>query len=433
MKIGFITDTNILTKKQGDDKSKLYNQEKFLDYIDFFTNYIDDLNSTKQKDELVYLMPETIIEELSCQKIEAYNESYETLSKKYQSMQYGLKGKLPKNNILEVVNNEKKIYSSKVTLIKLKYQNKIYRELVKEALNKLPPFDKSEEKRKSDAGFKDALIWKTIVYSEEINNYDIIYYFSGDNIFEKNTDYLIKDFKKMHPNTKLIIKFISPNDEKLQNCLKVIIDENNLPETDCVKLYNKKYILEFIKDLEYNYINDVRLNNVIYGEKEIYLKEINFKSFNIEDFKIEEVDKKDNRFIVDIKFSTRQYEITPEEATLIEKRSVKGMIKLEFLKNKKEFILEDSKIIQVKFEETLQEMLQRLSNNVASLNINNSAKVMMESINNAIRPLKIAYENAFKNNFAALFPNYYLEDNLEENEIDKQDDNNESNNLDQEE
>lgn len=424
MKIGFITDTNILTKKQGDDKSKLYNQEGFLDYIDFFTNYIDDLNSTKQKNELVYLMPETIIEELSCQKIEAYNESYEALNKKYQSMQYALKGKLPNNNIVEVVNNEKKIYSSKVNLIKLKYQNKIYRELVKEALNKLPPFDKSEEKRKSDAGFKDALIWKTILYSEEIDNYDIVYYFSGDRIFEENRGYLVEEFEKRHPNTKLNIRFISPDDEKLQNCLKVIINENSLPETDCVKLYNKKYILEFIKDVEYHFTNDIKLKNVVYGEEEILLKEIYFKNFKTEDFKIEEVEKQDNRFIVSVKFSTRQYGIIPEEAILTEKRNVKGMIKLEFIKNKKEFMIEDSKIVQVRFEETLQEMLQRLSNSITNLNINNPAQVMLESINNAIKPLKTAYENAFKNNFASLFPNYYLEDNLEEDETDKADDKN---------
>ena len=224
MKIGFITDTNILTKKQGEDKSKLYNQEKFLDYMDFFINYIDDLNSTKQTDELTYLMPETILEELSCQKVEAFNEKYKFLSDKYKCMKYGLKGELPKNNIQEAVKKEKKHYLTKVTIIKLKYQSKIYRELVKEALNKLPPFDKSEEKRKSDAGFKDALIWKTIVHSKEIDNYNLIYYFSGDSIFEKNQEYLIQEFEKKHPNTKLKIRFINPNEEKLQNCLKVIIE-----------------------------------------------------------------------------------------------------------------------------------------------------------------------------------------------------------------
>lgn len=426
MKIGFITDTNILTKKQGDDKSKLYEQEKFLDYMDFFINYIDDLNSMKQTDELTYLMPETILEELSCQKVEAYNEKYKILSDKYKCMQYGLKGELPKNNIQEVVKNEKKFYSNKVAIIKLKYQNKVYRELVTEALNKLPPFDKSEEKRKSDAGFKDALIWKTILHSEEIDNYNLIYYFSGDSIFEKNQDYLIKEFEKKHPNTKLKIRFIDPNEEKLQNCLKVIIDENNFPETDCVKLYNKTYILEIISSLKYDFKKDIKLKNIIYNEKEIYLKDINFKGFNIEDFKIEEVEKIDNKFVVNIKFYTRKYELTPKEVVLPEKRNIKGTIKLEFSKIKKEFVLEHKEVTQIRFEETLQEMLQRLSNSVSNLFINNSAKIMMDSLNNAIKPLKTAYENAFKNNFNTLFQNSYLEGMSEENEL-KEDDENDVN------
>lgn len=417
MKIGFITDTNILTKKQGDDKSKLYDQEKFLDYMDFFINYIDDLNGMKQTDELTYLMPETILEELSCQKVEAYNEKYKFLSDKYKCMQYGLKGELPKNNIQQVVKNEKKFYSDKVTIIKLKYQNKIYRELVTEALNKLPPFDKSEEKRKSDAGFKDALIWKTIVHSEEIDSYNLIYYFSGDSIFEKNEDYLTKESERKHPNTKLKIKFINPNEEKLQNCLKVIIDENNFPETDCVKLYNKTYILAVIKTLKYDTKEKIKLENIVYDEKEIYLKDINFKNFNIEDFKIEEVEKIENKFVVNIKFVTRKYELEPKEVILTEKRNIKGAIKLKFSKDKKEFVLEDKEVTQIKFEETLQEMLQRLSNNISNLFINNSAKIMLDSLNNAIKPLKTAYENAFKNNFDTLFQIPNLEENLEDNEV----------------
>ena len=91
------------------------------------------------------------------QKVEAFNEKYKFLRDKYKCMQYGLNGELPKNNIQEAVKKEKKHYLTKVTIIKLKYQSKIYRELIKEALNKFTPFDKSEEKRKSDAGFKDAL------------------------------------------------------------------------------------------------------------------------------------------------------------------------------------------------------------------------------------------------------------------------------------
>ena len=416
MKIGFITDTNILTKKQGEDKSKLYDQEKFLDYMDFFINYIDDLNSMKQTEELTYLMLETILEELSCQKVEAFNEKYKFLSDKYKCMKYGLKGELPKNNIQEAVKKEKKYYLTKVTIIKLKYQSKIYRELVKKALNKLPPFDKSQEKRKSDAGFKDALIWKTIVHSEEIDNYNLIYYFSGDSIFEKNQEYLIKEFEKKHPNTKLKIRFINPNEEKLQNCLKVIIDENNFPETDCIKLYNKTYIMEFIRKLKYDVKEEIKIKNIVYDEKEICLRDINFKNFNMEDFKIEEVEKIDNKFVVNIKFVTKKYVVVPKEAILTEKRNVMGSIKLEFSKNKKVFVLENKEVTQIKFGETLQETLQRLSNIVSNLFINDSDKIMIDTLNNVIKPLKETYANAFKYNFSTLFQIPYLEESSEDNE-----------------
>ncbi len=47
MKIGFITDTNILTKMSGKDNkkddTKLWSEKSFLEKIDFFINYIEDI------------------------------------------------------------------------------------------------------------------------------------------------------------------------------------------------------------------------------------------------------------------------------------------------------------------------------------------------------------------------------------------------------
>ena len=70
MKIGFITDTNILTKKERDNNLKLCNEEKYLENMDFFINYIEDIKKINNKVEIVYLMPETIMKELKCQKIQ---------------------------------------------------------------------------------------------------------------------------------------------------------------------------------------------------------------------------------------------------------------------------------------------------------------------------------------------------------------------------
>ncbi len=80
MKIGFITDTNILTKMSGKDNkkddTKLWSEKSFLEKIDFFINYIEDIKKINYEIELIYLMPETVIKELECQKIEAYNKAY---------------------------------------------------------------------------------------------------------------------------------------------------------------------------------------------------------------------------------------------------------------------------------------------------------------------------------------------------------------------
>lgn len=212
------------------------------------------------------------------------------------------------------------------------------------------------------------------------------------------------------------IRFINPNEEKLQNCLKIIIDENNFPETDCIKLYNKTYIMEFIRNLKYDIKEEIKIKNIVYDEKEICLRDINFKNFNMEDFKIEEVEKIDNKFVVNIKFVTKKYVVVPKEAILTEKRNVMGSIKLEFSKNKEVFVLENKEVTQIKFGEILQETLQRLSNIVSNLFINDSEKIMIDTLNNVIKPLKETYANAFKYNFSTLFQIPYLEESSEDNE-----------------
>lgn len=98
-----------------------------------------------------------------------------------------------------------------------------------------------------------------------------------------NKETLIETFKRQHPDTEIIIKYIEPNDEKLQNCLKYLIDENNLPETDCVKLYNKTYILENIKRLKYNFEQEVKLNSEVNNNPNVYLQNVEFNKFSIED------------------------------------------------------------------------------------------------------------------------------------------------------
>lgn len=393
MKIGFITDTNILTKKERDNNLKLCNEEKYLENMDFFINYIEDIKKINNKVEIVYLMPETIMKELKCQKIQAYHQGYKEFIKIYNNLKYGFSGEMPKNNIDEIVNKEEKEYLDKVKIINLKYQIKIYKELVNEALNKLPPFDKTEQRKKSDSGFKDALIWKTILYSEEIEDFDKIYFFSGDKIFENSSNELIEQFNKIHTNTKLIIKYIETDNEKLQNCLKTIINENKLPETDCVKLYNKEVVLKLINKLEYNFDKPVKLEYNVWGDKEIILKSLLLRNFREEDVDIIEVKKEDNGFIVEVKFETKKYILQPKEAIVVPRRNVKGVIKLHCQKKDKEIILKDYKIITVFFEKTFQERAQEWANSLSRIIQFNEISKTLESLRINVEPLQQMKQN----------------------------------------
>ena len=121
MKIGFITDTNILTKQlknnKKDEDIRLWSEKNFLDKMDFFLNYIEDIEKLNNQVTLVYLMPETIIKELECQKIKAYNKAYKNFKKTYDKLQYGFTAQMPEKNIEQIVKEEENTYLDRVYTI----------------------------------------------------------------------------------------------------------------------------------------------------------------------------------------------------------------------------------------------------------------------------------------------------------------------------
>lgn len=82
MKIGFVTDTNILRK------NKLNECKKILDATDIYTDYIEALNKVKSKHELVYYIPEIIVDELLIQKEFSFNQTYKFFEDRYWENSY---------------------------------------------------------------------------------------------------------------------------------------------------------------------------------------------------------------------------------------------------------------------------------------------------------------------------------------------------------
>lgn len=223
------------------------------------------------------------------------------------------------------------------------------------------------------------------MYSEEIEDFD--------KIFENSSNELIEQFNKIHTNTKLIIKYIETDNEKLQNCLKTIINENKLPETDCVKLYNKEAVLKLINKLEYNFDKPVKLEYNVWEDKEIILKSLLLRNFSEEDVDILEVKKEDNGFIIEVKFETKKYILQPKETIVVPRRNVKGVIKLHCQKEDKEIILKEYKIITVFFEKTFQERAQEWANSLSRIIQFNEISKTLESLRINVEPLQQMKQN----------------------------------------
>lgn len=339
-KIGFATDTNLLKKSTGD----LYSSKTVLDSTDIFVEYIEALNKTESKVKLLYFMPELIIEELFSQKKISFDEQYDVLKKKFMEMNYALDGELPKNNLDKIIEKEKELYLPKYKNIKLEYTKELFEKVVSEAIQKKAPFDKSKEGKKTDAGFKDTLIWKTILLSEEINDCNIFYLFSSDKIFEDNKGELTKEFSERHPNTELRIVYFDLDGSQRQNALYKIIEDNKLIKTNVVKLYNKELLLTTINSIKYNYSNDV-----LYSEEEpiIKLTNIVFNDFSHNDFIIDDVNELTDNYEVILSFKTKKYTLDTELDEI--NRTLLGKIKLYFKITGDEINLETYKIENVKF------------------------------------------------------------------------------------
>lgn len=368
MKIGFATDTNILRK------NKLNECQKILDATDIYTEYIETLNKVKSKHELVYYMPEVVVDELLMQKEFSFNQSYKFFEDRYKENSYALLGELPKNNIKEILVQEKEEYKEKYKLIKLEYTAELMETLVKETLMKKAPFDKSAEGKKTDAGFKDALIWKTIVLSTDIDESEEFYFFTADKAFDEGKEELINEFKSKHPKTKINIIYIEPDGSHKQNALNYIIDKHGLYKTDVIELYDENLVKKYFDKISY-IPNDVEYycGDGIQAE----LTEILFQNFELNDFYIDKVEKEEEKFNIYCSFRTLKYNTDIE---ISDRKYIIGNVKFAVKGKKEKYAYINSEVSKVGFDLGVVDLLRGFT-----IGLGNFAKEIS----------KIVKENAF--------------------------------------
>lgn len=306
MKIGITIDTNMLYSGKS-------NKILPIEYVlKDFTDYLQALSIAKSKIIPELVLSEIMVAEYLARRQKYLENEYEAFQKSYENLNTAIVGELPANNIEESIQSEKLELARKMPILELKYTASNFKNLVQDAIDKNPPFDKSNSGKKTDAGFKDALIWNTILKSEEIDKYNKFYFASCDKIFEDSEENLKVDFKKHHKNTEIV--FITPDSEgeQRQITLRKIITDNELIETTKVKLYNKALLLEGVQQIKY----DQKSFADSFEQKGYECPEaINFAGFNEDSFIIEDIEKENKTYSVRLAFETNNYSLKESEST----------------------------------------------------------------------------------------------------------------------
>lgn len=173
-----------------------------------FENVIDMINQLDIYNQVTVAIPSVVWSEMEKQIIEKHDEllsTYKsTISKKRfpeYSIQENLDINYPEYIKKKIVEYKKEISVglNEVIEIPIASSNR-FESIINRAFGKLPPFEGKD--KKSDKGFKDALLWESILeFSLTHRNSKIIYY-SKDNAFG---EFLLNEFAENVTDSSLFI------------------------------------------------------------------------------------------------------------------------------------------------------------------------------------------------------------------------------------
>ena len=211
-----IFDTNVLFQAY----------EKKADFTTFsfnatFDNVIDMINQLDIYNQVTVEIPSVVWNEMEKQIIEKHDElllTYKTTIAKKRFPEYSILENptinYPEYIKTRIVEYKKELSGGLNKVIELPIaSNNRFDSIVNRAFNKLPPFEGKD--KKSDKGFKDALLWESIVeFALRHSNSKIIYY-SKDNAFG---EFLLKEFAESVSDSTL---FICKNESEVKTQLEM--------------------------------------------------------------------------------------------------------------------------------------------------------------------------------------------------------------------
>lgn len=187
--------------------------EKKADFTTFsfnatFENVIDMINQLDIYNQVTIAIPSVVWSEMKKQIIEKHDELlviYKNTISKKRFPEYSIHEN-PTINYPEYIKNKIAEYKREISgglneVLEVPIaSNNRFESIVNRAFSKLPPFEGKD--KKSDKGFKDALLWESILeFALNHHNSKIIYY-SKDNAFG---EFLLKEFTENISDSSLFI------------------------------------------------------------------------------------------------------------------------------------------------------------------------------------------------------------------------------------
>lgn len=198
-----IFDTNILFKPY-DSKADFTT----FSFNATFENVIAMVNQLDIYENVKIVIPTVVWNEMTKQIVEAHDKKiidYKSSLKKWRFPEYKVTP-ISIGNYSEYINRRVAEYKVEIAsginiIMELPNpQKKCFERIVKRAFDKAPPFVGKE--KNSDKGFKDVLIWESILELAETNPNSNIIFYTNDKGFKEA---LIDEFQQLYPKTSIAI------------------------------------------------------------------------------------------------------------------------------------------------------------------------------------------------------------------------------------
>ena len=292
-KIAIIPDTNIYTPS----KNKPYDITTLP--LEKYYKQIKTIEISHLEDKIDILFPEVVLLELINHNKEKFDEKIielKKINKYFTNLNITITG-FENVDFKEYCEKLKNEYYEDLKIIPLpSNKEKLFNDIFNRCLNKLPPFETNIDK-----GFKDTLIFLSMIDFAKHNLYSEYVFFSEDKIFKIKKRNLETEFNKHLENALL------------KNCKFEIQNHKNINSYINEKFELFKELRDYISNEFYDEINNHYKTAVKFAIEGI---EYMIESINVheEDTLINQIDE--NKFEVEITLSCKYYSNEPLEKSL---------------------------------------------------------------------------------------------------------------------